>query len=373
MHATRPLLALLLALPLGIASTRAEPASTVAGLNFIDAVTVPNDFQVDGTTVGGLSGLDYDAKTGLWYALSDDKSDVNPARFYTLKLTYGSGSFTSVDFVNAVALKQMDGSVYPNAKQGGEVPDPEAIRVDPATGNLWWTSEGDRRLGLNPFVKIADRHGSPIGKLATPAMFDMNKDQEIGARHNVTFEGLSFAPDGQSVWLAMESALYQDGPLATVEAGTVARLTKLDRAGKVIGQYALPIDPIQAKATGKNGDNGLSEILALDDTRLLELERSGVEGADGAWKMYIRVYEIDVSGATDIQGIAALKGAAYKPASKKLVLDLAKDAPLAMIDNLEGMSFGPVLQNGRRSLVLVSDNNFNKTQVTQFLAFEVVP
>ncbi|MBP0651450.1 esterase-like activity of phytase family protein, partial [Mycobacterium tuberculosis] len=85
-------------------------------------------------------GLDYDAKSGLWYALSDDRSDNNPARFYALKLTYGSAAFTSVDFVKAVALQQADGTTYPNAKAGGDVPDPEAIRIDPETGKLWWTS-----------------------------------------------------------------------------------------------------------------------------------------------------------------------------------------------------------------------------------------
>jgi hypothetical protein len=35
------------------------------------------------------------------------------------------------------------------------------------------------------------------------------------------------------------------------------------------------------------------------------------------------------------------------------------------------MTFGPELPDGRRTLVLVSDDNFSETQVTQFLAFAV--
>jgi hypothetical protein len=31
------------------------------------------------------------------------------------------------------------------------------------------------------------------------------------------------------------------------------------------------------------------------------------------------------------------------------------------------------LPDGKRSFVLVSDNNFNPAQITQFLAFEVLP
>ena len=42
------------------------------------------------------------------------------------------------------------------------------------------------------------------------------------------------------------------------------------------------------------------------------------------------------------------------------------------LDNTEGMTFGPRLPNGNRTLVFVSDDNFRKSQITQFLAFEVI-
>jgi hypothetical protein len=50
-----------------------------------------------------------------------------------------------------------------------------------------------------------------------------------------------------------------------------------------------------------------------------------------------------------------------------LLLDLSTlGIPL---DNVEGMTLGPRLPDGRRSLVLVSDNNFAASQFTQFLLF----
>jgi len=49
------------------------------------------------------------------------------------------------------------------------------------------------------------------------------------------------------------------------------------------------------------------------------------------------------------------------------VLDL--EALALPLDNVEGMTIGPTLPDGRRSLVLVSDNNFAAAQFTQFLAF----
>ena len=357
---------LILALP-------ASAQSTVDGPKFIGAVTVPNDQMVDGTLVGGLSGIDYDPKADVWYLIADDKSDKNPARFYTAKLAFNKAGLSAVTIQHAVTLLQADGTPYPNAKSGGEVPDPESIRRDPETGNLWWTSEGDRKLGLSPILRVAAPDGKQAGDVAVPEIFTMNKDQEIGPRHNLGFEGLSFAGDGKSVWLAMESALYQDGPIATPSAGATARLTRLDRDGTVLAQYAYPLDPIQAVPTGKNGDNGVSEILALDDTHAFVLERSGVEGADGIWKVYIRLYAINTNGATDVAAVPSLASANYIPVTKRLVIDLAKTADVGPVDNIEGMSWGPMLADGKRSLVLVSDNNFNPAQITQFLAFEVLP
>ena len=362
--------------PFGLAlafPVAAQSTAEIGGLRFIGAVTVPNDQTVDGTLVGGLSGIDYDPAADLWYLISDDKSDKNPARFYTAKLAFDKASLASVEIEHAVTLLQAEGQPYPNAKTGGDVPDPESIRRDPETGNLWWTSEGDRKLGLSPGLRATTRDGKFAEAFITPELLRMNEDQEIGPRHNQAFEGLSFAPDGKSIWLTMESALYQDGPIATPSAGTIARLTRLDRDGNVLAQFAYPLDPIQAVPTGKNGDNGVSEILALDDTHALVLERSGVEGADGIWKLYIRIYAIDTTGATDIAAVPSLANANYIPVTKRLVIDLAKTAEVGRVDNIEGMSWGPTLADGKRSLVLVSDNNFNPAQITQFLAFEVTP
>ena len=81
---------------------------------------------------------------------------------------------------------------------------------------------------------------------------------------------------------------------------------------------------------------------------------------------------MDISGATDTRSIQSLRNGNYVPASKRLVLDL-NQLNLPRLDNIEGIAWGPKLANGNDSLVLVSDDNFNPAQVTQFLAFEVLP
>jgi hypothetical protein len=347
---------------------------SVASLRFIGEQTISNSLQVDGTLVGGLSGIDFDGRSGAWFVVSDDRSDTNPARYYTASLSYDQNRFSSVQINTAVTLRQADGSSYPNRTAGGNVPDPESLRVDPSNNTLWWTSEGDRARNLDPFVAQIDATGKLLTSFALPAMFKMNAAEEKGSRNNATFEGLAFAPDGQSIWVAMEAPIYEDGPLPTPTSPAVSRFTRVDRAGKVLAQYAYPIDAIPvAPAAGKNADNGMSEILAVNEHQLLVIERAGVQGADGNYSNYIRLYEVDTDGASNIAALPSLVGASYTPLKKRLVLDL-NTLGLAKLDNIEGITWGPKLANGHNSLVLVSDNNFNPaSQITQFLAFEVTP
>ncbi len=46
---------------------------------------------------------------------------------------------------------------------------------------------------------------------------------------------------------------------------------------------------------------------------------------------------------------------------------------LNKIDNIEGMCWGKEFPNGKKSIVFVSDDNFNYRQIFQILVFEVGP
>jgi hypothetical protein len=67
-----------------------------------------------------------------------------------------------------------------------------------------------------------------------------------------------------------------------------------------------------------------------------------------------------------VESLAGLLGS-IRTAEKTLLFDL--DTLGIPLDNVEGMTIGPPLPDGRRSLVLVSDNNFAASQFTQFLFF----
>ena len=336
----------------------------------IGSRTLDHKLQFGGTTVGGLSGIDHDPASDLYYLISDDRSAFAPTRFYTARLTLDAERFTEVALQTVVTLKRPDGSVFPP-----RAADAEAIRFDPSTRTLWWTSEGERggpsRL-VDPFVRHAALDGRHLGELPLDPMFRVSTEPR-GPRDNIVFEGAALSVDGRSLWIAMEGPLLQDGPMPTFGEGAWARFSRHERGadggfGAMQAQYAYRVDPIPSGGlTSLFAQTGVSEILAIDETRMLVLERALVLGS--GWR--IRLFEADWRDASDVRSLDSLGATSFVPMQKRLVLDF--DTLGIGIDNLEGLCFGPTLANGHRTLVLVSDDNFNPGQATQFLAFEIVP
>ncbi|MET7688132.1 esterase-like activity of phytase family protein [Streptomyces sp. NPDC005483] len=85
-----------------------------------------------------------------------------------------------------------------------------------------------------------------------------------------------------------------------------------------------------------------------------------------------RIHLVDLPGATDVLGRDSLTDPSARPGRpvrKTLMTDLSDVPGLPRVDNVEGITLGPRLPDGRRTVVLVSDDNFAARQVTQFIAF----
>lgn len=349
----------------------ATPVSGGLQARLLDFEILPNELIVDDTLFGGISGIDYDPAADTWYFISDDPSHINPARFYIGAIEYDDNGFTDVSIERAVTLLQGDGTPFSSWEEGGIVADPEAIRKDPLGESLWWTSEGARELGVDPSVAISNPDGTLTTMMSFPPPYATDYPEEIGPRGNHSFEGLSFSTDGETLWIGMEHPLYQDGPIPSPDNNAWVRLVHLDRAGKILHEYALELDPIEAPDDAQYASRGMSEILMLDESRLLAVVRTTIADSDGEYENYIRLWEFDVADATDIHGIESLVDAEFTPAARRLVIDL-NEAGLYPIDNIEAMAFGPNLPNGNRALVLANDNNFDfETQVQQVVLLEV--
>ena len=83
-----------------------------------------------------------------------------------------------------------------------------------------------------------------------------------------------------------------------------------------------------------------------------------------------RIFEISTRGATNVRDLDSLAGDDVRPVRKRLVADLS-DVGLSTVDNIEGITWGPRLRSGERTLLLVSDDNFSATQVTQVVALAI--
>jgi hypothetical protein len=349
----------------------------VGSLRLIGQVTVLHRFDFQGTTVGGLSSLAYRPDTHTYFLMCDDPSNLQAARFYEASMVFNASQFPSVNFTRVVPLKRPDGTPFPNAAtdRNGTI-DPEGLAYNPATGNLYWSSEGERMPAGNPpvlaqpFIREMTQNGDHVAEFALPDLFRM-KATDNGPRRNGVFESLTVSADGKHLYAALEEPLYEDGPRADANVGGVVRILKFDLASRnLVAQYAYPIDKVHAAPNPADqfSLNGVVEILPLANEKLLVMERSFAVGATPDFA--VKIYEADLSAATDVSALPALAGATYTAATKKLVLDVGSTG-ISRVDNLEGMTFGPDLPSGNRSLVLVSDDNFNPLQLTQFLAFEV--
>ncbi len=356
---------------------RVQPVSTMNSIRLLGQYDIPYGLSFKNTTVGGLSGIDYDSKNGLYYLICDDRSAINPARFYTAKIFVSQSGIDSIVFVSVNYLLQQDGTTFPNNKKDPQhTPDPEAIRFNPVSNTLVWSNEGERIVKdkqvvlSNPTVHIIDTTGKYTGHFQIPANLYMNPGIK-GPRQNSVLEGMSFADNYASLFVNVEEPLYDDGPRAdTTNSNAYIRIMKFDvKTGINTKQYAYPLDPVAYRPDPPDAYmiNGVPDILFMGDDKLLVIERSF---STGRLACAVKLYIADLSEATDISKVPSLQsGILFNAARKKLLFNM--DETGRYIDNVEGICFGPVLPNGKKSLLLVADNNFNPIQKSQVFLFEI--
>jgi hypothetical protein len=349
----------------------------ISKLNYLNTYVLPNNLQFEGTTVGGLSGIDYDSENNCYYLICDDRSHINPARFYKATIDISDNGINNVKIVAVDTLFQRDGSTYPELSyHATRTTDPEAMRFNQHTGTLIWTSEGDRVIKLkdtiliDPTITIISQQGRFVDSIPLPANLRMQLT-EAGPRRNGVLEGATFADNFKNLYVSLEEALYQDGPRATPEPNhAYTRLYKFDlKRKKNVAQYAYQLEPMAVKPV-RQGDftNGIPDILWLGKHRLLVTERSysGLMGSN------VKVFEADLKGAENIiKNPAMLVQSPAQLVKKRLLLDM--DHLGIYIDNIEGATIGPKLPNGHQTLVFVADNNFIDAEESQFMIFEVIP
>jgi hypothetical protein len=344
-----------------------DGALTLTSYELIGTVNFPTGYTFAGTQVGGLSSITYDESRGVFYALSDDRSQINPARFYTLDINLSDGSLDPGDitFLDVTTLLDKSGQPYAPLSL-----DPEGL-VLARPGFLFISSEGATNVTppIDPFVNRYNLNGRQTKAAPVPAKFLPNASGTQGVRNNLAFESLNVTPDQQTLFTAAEGALVQDGPAADVGVSSNARLLQYDLSQERPGsEYVYVVNPVPNVPVPPTAFrvNGLVELLPLDNVgTMLAMERAFSVGVGNT----VHLYQIQTQGATDVSGDFALP-ASFVPVDKQFVLDVQADRGIVP-DNLEGMAFGPPLPDGRLPLILMSDNNFDPAAVTQFIVLAV--
>jgi hypothetical protein len=349
---------------LAVPAAASAPRGPSSPLEYLGDTTIPAGLSFDGTVVGGLSSITYDASRDVYYALSDDQGagftpTSTPSRFYTLHIDLSDGSLDAGDVtvLSTTTLLGLDGEPFP-----AQSLDPEGMTLTPQH-TLVVTSEGISNRGIPPFVREFSLAGQELRDLPVPGYFDPT-DPSVGVRNNLGFEAAAVTPDGQRLVVGTENALVQDGPAATTSTTSPARILSYHIGhGGSDREYVYDTDPVSAPSPVFTV-NGLVELLPLNEQFMLAMERSFSVGVGND----IRIFRLALPGATNVSGVPDLDDVTgLRPAQKTLLLQLPATVGGQPLDNVEGMTLGPLLPDGRRAVLLVSDNNFTPGQDSQVL------
>lgn len=215
-----------------------------------------------------------------------------------------------------------------------------------AEGGFWVASEGSGSgvSGRPNLLVQVTRSGQVVREVALPAAV-------AALKRSNGYEGVAVTGSGkkEQVYVAFQREWTND-PVG------FARIGRFTPATNEWNFFYYPLDAVESPA---GGWVGLSEIVALDNHRLLVLERDNQAGPDARVK---RLYEIDVRGIEPQP-----QGANLPQVTKKLARDLIPDlaAPKGWLqEKVEGVT---VAADGGVYIVTDNDGVDGNTGETQFI------
>jgi hypothetical protein len=353
-----------------------QPESTAVGAPGVVRLIAVGRYDFEAPAVAeralrpeGLSGI-VSLGSERYLAVSDEHASLHTL---TIQVDPTTGRIRTARFGEPIRLLDSLGAHFPDSVMGK---DREAIAVDTAGHSVWVANE---RTGADLHRPSIERHLLTDGRMTELVRTDSHPMLRVfeHIRVNLGFESLTRRPGTSEYWTANEGPLTVDGPPGSEIAGGVVRLQKFDEAMHPLAQLAYVVDPYPKRITSpfylaRNGVSGLSDLLALDDGRLLALERSFAGDSTGNANFRNRIYLVDVTGATDVsqrEFASGLAGRAYTPARKTLLWELNSGFTNS---NFEGMALGEYLANGDRLLILIADNDTGRNEALYALRL-VVP
>ena len=335
--------------------------------------------------LGGFSALEYSGEGMLFASMSDRGPDDGAVDYHCrvqlLELEISGVPASSINAAvrRTIIFTDSDGRRFSGssaaidaAKKMGHRLDPEGFRFG-SDGSMFVSDE------YGPHVIQFSADGSEQKRFQLPAHFtvanpDADKKKEnslnqTGRASNRGLEGLAISQDGRHLVAVMQGPLLQDGTRTDsgIVVGRNCRLIQLELATGKTKEFVYQLE---------SSDNGNSEIVACGPNQYLVLERDSESGKSA---QYRKLIQIDLSHATDVSSMHKLPAgdlpADIVPVTRSEYLDfLAPQWNLAgakMPEKIEGLTFGPTLADGRKTLLVGTDNDFESKAASLIWVFAV--
>jgi hypothetical protein len=233
--------------------------------------------------------------------------------------------------------------------------DSEGIAYRSTTGSVFVADEV-----ASTITEFSLADGGTLGSVPVPTIYG-----PANVQANMGLESLAWGPGG--LWTANEEALGPDGPLATTAAGSWVRIQRFDQSLAPAGQWGYRTDSVSANSPLTTLErSGVVDLLPWTSTGLLVLEREF--GGSFLPSFRSRLYFVDTTTADDVSLLPGIGAGGFTPLAKSLLWEGTFGT-----SNFEGMTFGPTLADGSRSLLLVSDNGGGIGQNLYALQIAPVP
>lgn len=278
---------------------------------------------------GEYSGITH--ISGNRYAVVDDNLKGGGILFFSIPIG-PDGS------VGTVVTQAAEGTVAAE----GKARDCEGIAYVPSTGTLYVSAETQDIRGY-------DLTGNETGK-----SFRIPKDLSTSnIVSNFGFEAFTYNDTTKLFWTTTEAPLKSETVLPRL-----LRLQSFNADGEPAERFFYQTGEPQKTAEGTTAYVfGVPALTALDDGRLLVLEREVYVPKGGFWdKLTTSFTKIDLYLVDPVHDKAGILRKSLLCSFRTGALDLA---------NFEGMCLGPALPDGRRCLLLVADSQQGSGGLTQ--------
>lgn len=286
--------------------------TTIDTLTYCGIDSISYSLTYMGTTVEGLSGIEYTGNENRYYAISDEPHK-DKAHYYIFSIKITSDSFEV--YIDSVLF------IKKNWVRG------EAIRKNPNSGFFYIV---DERKGKSFIHKILEN-----GELETIFSADHI--------YNSGFEGLCFSQDGTKMYVSFERTDNEDN---------VTKIREYDLNNNSFLDYKYVLDNVPNDI---EKDNGITELLTVNDSTLIVIERAYLKEEK---RTSVRVYKTRIPGVIENSDLI----------EKTKFLTSFNDLPNEIkLDNIEGVCFSA----GGKELIFISDNNKRRLQQTQFICMKI--